>query len=1234
MANADDMHIKISADVSDVVDKFNNIRDAAQGVKANVELINRIKVDLQTAGIRKSLKTISGDIDAVVTKARKELSAGYATDIVSNAVAQEEYLRKLKSNSAVVNQKIAEDQAAKERKLIAENNAIMQKYDNDRIARAQKRNDELDNLDQIRASRELDTAQFLNKARNQSADKQRQYELTALKDAMIGRAEAADAQRKQTEQMINTLPRLRYALYDVANGFSNTSQVMLGFGKNVLDTTIQYETAFTNVQRVTDMSATQTARLREEFKALALQIPLTFQDISGIATLGAQLGVSENNLTGFTATVSKFSAVTNVSNESAAQSFGALSELLNFAQADFEKFGSSVAYAGSRSVATESEILSVATQIGGVAGAAGFSAEKVVGLSTALASLRVPAEQSRGALTRVFQEVNRAVADGGTQLQTFASILGISSEEASALARTDMSGFFDRFVQGLQGMNPQQITSALDALNLSDQRVTNTLTRLSSQYDVVTQSQAYASKGFEDGTFLAETFAIKADDLASKIQFLQNAIANLADSAGQTLAPVFGGLIDTLKNIVVGIGEFASSNWGGFFIGVATAVTVLVGALAGLVAITLTAVGGSLALATAFYAVRGAATGSFASALAAVVENLLGITVSSATAAGALAALRIALIATGIGVAVVAIGALAAGIAGAASSAGKAADGTSNWSKTVSNAEANAKKLKTSAAGVNDEFNQMGSGSGGGSAGKAAAKIRTLTDYANDLSSVFSRAFDIRFSSGSALDQITKSFSSMAKATADAQEQIKGLNADIQSLQADQALQQYFLSVAEAYGDTLKAQEIRANLAKIDADLTSKTKTLQTAQDKTNKTLVGNSDAAVENRSQILGLVSDYQSYIKSLADSGMKQDELAAKTAAAKAEFIANAQALGFSATEIDKYAAAFDDVGFAISNVARNVTIEVDTNPAKTALDELLLKTQETAAGMTGAMNGVDFSGAKNETDTLTTSIQNGNRETGTHRNTLDETIVKYKQLGGEARVTQEQIQADWRNTYSVTSGTTTSMTGDFARYSDSTKAKFKEVADVGVTEIGSVGANWSNMAYNMPGMVSAQQENVRYSFQKVGAKASEGFQSGGASIFGSSWWTSALKSIFRFSTGGLVEGYASGGYISGAGGPTSDSIPAMLSNGEYVMRAAAVDKYGVGFFNQLNQMQSPTYYSGGNASQSGGGMVSLSPEDRTLLRNIGGNGEVVLYANNEAIARSANAGTRSIVASGGRP
>jgi TP901 family phage tail tape measure protein len=47
------------------------------------------------------------------------------------------------------------------------------------------------------------------------------------------------------------------------------------------------------------------------------------------------------------------------------------------------------------------------------------------------------------------------------------------------------------------------------------------------------------------------------------------------------------------------------------------------------------------------------------------------------------------------------------------------------------------------------------------------------------------------------------------------------------------------------------------------------------------------------------------------------------------------------------------------------------------------------------------------------------------------------------------------------------------------------------------------------------------------------------------------------------------AGGGYISGPGTWTSDSIPALLSDGEYVVKAAAVAKYGRHFFDAANAM-----------------------------------------------------------------
>lgn len=77
-----------------------------------------------------------------------------------------------------------------------------------------------------------------------------------------------------------------------------------------------------------------------------------------------------------------------------------------------------------------------------------------------------------------------------------------------------------------------------------------------------------------------------------------------------------------------------------------------------------------------------------------------------------------------------------------------------------------------------------------------------------------------------------------------------------------------------------------------------------------------------------------------------------------------------------------------------------------------------------------------------------------------------------------------------------------------------------------------------------------------------------------------------------GNRTAGYATGGFISGPGTGTSDSIPIMASNGEYMIRAAAVRKFGVGFFNAINHgMHVPRFATGGliGAVGAGGGSVN---------------------------------------------
>lgn len=1161
---------------------------------------------------------------------------------------------------------------------------------------------------------------------------------------------AGNIAAKETASSINlaasSLPRLRYALYDVATTAGATGAALTALSVGAVTTAASFESAFTGVERSAQLSGDSINQVKDALIAVTRDVPKSFEEIAGIASLGAQMGIAADDLAAFSEVVSKFAATTNVSTEQSAMAFGKLGQLLGLNASEYENLASSIAYVGDETNATETQIIAVAEAIGGVAAQAGFSTEYVVGLSASLASLGVPAEQSRGALTRTFQEVARAAAEGGGILDEYANILGVSTTEAKRLADTDMQGFFDQLVVGLSTVPAEDFTKTLDTLNLSDIRVTNTLARLAENAEFSGDAIAKAGTSYREGTYLNISFATTVDDLASKFKFLQNALAEFGNSIGSGFIGPVGLAIDIITNLVQGLTEMSKNPFMAWIPVVVTGLGALAGAALTAVAAVVAFGGGLLATRTALEelaksglgannaiirmiggmvgvdmgakkastSVRGLAAANTAAAMterqSAAAKTLSALAdtkaatgnkmvVASLSARLAMTRANIAAMSTmqkmqalagPIGIALTVVSALALAwdaVAEAAAEANKtsadyatdyfgdlstlsealakdAAAGvgqqitlpvadTSEYAGNLDSAAAAQKNLNgavddTSAAieaqtatyGPNSEaalrnilntseafrellgsgiiedlggnsadfvnaiigdpeegaqkyvdglvgnleaklkaaggllknadlssllgawgdsamtdealvtgfadalgmtreearalieqliglqagadaasgtiaaagvdagvtadimgdlgdqvdntagtfdtfkekvdnaiggetfnldamnafgasltaltdgfaqngtsFDQMTSNGlsnlsnlrqalydsvaaaesmglsavagvgmvfaqlqqqgvetaqilstltamggayaqyagviqeatagtytgltsaynamqqgvkkAGGAAEGAAQKVRTLLDYANDLSSVWKRAFDIRFSSQSALDDITKGWLDMAGAIDDAKKQIDDLQVTIGELTADKALKEYFLSIAEAYGDTLRAAKLRAEIAAIDSDIASNSSNLASAQDEANKTLIGNTTAAIKNRKTILGIVQSYQSYIGTLAASGASQETLAAATAQARSDFMAQATQLGYNSTELGTYAAAFNDVSTAISNVPRNITVDADTDPALQALNELNAKAAAATASRTMQVGAsIDYS------------------------------------------------------------------------------------------------------------------------------------------------------------------------------------------------------------------------------------------------------------------------------------
>lgn len=133
--------------------------------------------------------------------------------------------------------------------------------------------------------------------------------------------------------------------------------------------------------------------------------------------------------------------------------------------------------------------------------------------------------------------------------------------------------------------------------------------------------------------------------------------------------------------------------------------------------------------------------------------------------------------------------------------------------------------------------------------------------------------------------------------------------------------------------------------------------------------------------------------------------------------------------------------------------------------------------------------------------------------------------------------------------------------------------------------------------------------------------------------------LSGSFGFADGGLVGAApvakADGGYISGPGSGTSDSIPARLSNGEFVVRASATAKHRA-VLEAINADRIPKFADGGLVGGNGSGAAPMiapsnviAPSISVTVQGTPGMSDQDHQRTGENVARSIEHQVRTIIA-----
>ena len=362
---------------------------------------------------------------------------------------------------------------------------------------------------------------------------------------------------------------------------------------------IDFEDAFTGVEKTVDGTEEQMAELKQGIRDMAKEIPSTTTEIAEVAEAAGQLGIETDNILGFSKAMIDLGNSTNLTADSAASQLAKFANIMQMNQKDFDKLGSSIVDLGNHFATTEADIVDMSMRLAGAGKQVGLSEGQVLGLATALSSVGIEAEMGGSAISKTMVDMQNAVEMGGTKLDTvlkktgkslrslelmsannskdfkaLAGSIGMTSTELNQIIKAganledfakisgkttkqfkedwkkDAAGALSDFIKGLGNAEEkgESAITMLSEMGLTEVRLRDSLLRAANAGNLFNRALETGTKAFEDNTALTNEANKRYGTLKSQIQIAVNKLKDLAITIGNKLTPVIPKVTKQIEN--------------------------------------------------------------------------------------------------------------------------------------------------------------------------------------------------------------------------------------------------------------------------------------------------------------------------------------------------------------------------------------------------------------------------------------------------------------------------------------------------------------------------------------------------------------------------------------------------------------------------------------------------------------------------------------------------------------
>lgn len=357
---------------------------------------------------------------------------------------------------------------------------------------------------------------------------------------------------QQVAAVGNKMQTLGNSMQDVGKKFTVVSAAASAALVGITKTAMDFETAFTGVTKTVNGTDKELEEIRQGIFDLSEATASSTTDIAAVAEAAGQLGVKTENVLDFTETMVRLGDSTNLSADEAAT---AIAQLYNVMGSDIntvDRFGAALVDLGNNAATTEADILNMATRIGSSGKQVGLTEQQILALATSLSSVGLEAEGGGSAISAVITQIDKDVALNSDTLKTWANVAGISVNDFKNLWQNDAMSAIQAIVKGMGDASAggENLNVILDDLGITSLRQTDTMKRLSSASELMSNMVEISNNAWTENSALTTESSKRYETTAAKIQQVKNTVTELCSKLGEILLPIIQNICNSLSSFV------------------------------------------------------------------------------------------------------------------------------------------------------------------------------------------------------------------------------------------------------------------------------------------------------------------------------------------------------------------------------------------------------------------------------------------------------------------------------------------------------------------------------------------------------------------------------------------------------------------------------------------------------------------------------------------------------------